>query len=396
MTTTDLICTTGAADTLLDEIRHAGRFALDTEFVSERTYRPRLALVQIATPDRVAAIDPLAIEDLDALWRLVADPAVVTVVHGGEQEARFCRLATGCLPAAYVDVQLAAGFAGERFPMSYANLVERVLKRRPRQGQARTDWLRRPLSDSQMDYALEDVRHLHALWDRLERLLDARNRRSWLEEEEDRRLAAVERDLMGARWRRVAGAQKLSRRGLAVVRELSAWREREAAQRNHPRAWVLSDHLIVAIAESLPRSLADLRRLRGLDRVKDRYAATLLASVERALALPEDELPSRGRPSRKEAQVRMLGLLLEAVLESHCAKEGIDTSLVGGANDLRDLVRWHLDGKRGEAGLALIEGWRAELVGDLFEQALQGEVTVRVRDAWARDALEVAQCEGAG
>lgn len=396
MTTTDLICTTGAADTFLDEIRYAGRFALDTEFVSERTYRPRLALVQIATPDRVAAIDPLAIEDLDALWRLVADPAVVTVVHGGEQEARFCRLATGCLPAAYVDVQLAAGFAGERFPMSYANLVERVLKRRPRQGQARTDWLRRPLSDSQMDYALEDVRHLHALWDRLERLLDARNRRSWLEEEEDRRLAAVERDLMGARWRRVAGAQKLSRRGLAVVRELSAWREREAAQRNHPRAWVLSDHLIVAIAESLPRSLADLRRLRGLDRVKDRYAATLLASVERALALPEDELPSRGRPSRKEAQVRMLGLLLEAVLESHCAKEGIDTSLVGGANDLRDLVRWHLDGKRGEAGLALIEGWRAELVGDLFEQALQGEVTVRVRDAWARDALEVAQCEGAG
>ena len=352
--------------------------------------------MQIATSDRVAAIDPLAVEDLDALWRLVADPAVVTVVHGGEQEARFCRLATGCLPAAYVDVQLAAGFAGERFPMSYANLVERVLKRRPRQGQARTDWLRRPLSDSQMDYALEDVRHLHALWDRLERLLDARNRRSWLEEEEDRRLAAVERDLMGARWRRVAGAQKLSRRGLAVVRELSAWREREAAQRNHPRAWVLSDHLIVAIAESLPRSLADLRRLRGLDRVKDRYAATLLASVERALALPEDELPSRGRPSRKEAQVRMLGLLLEAVLESHCAKEGIDTSLVGGASDLRDLVRWHLDGKRGEAGLALIEGWRAELVGDLFEQALQGEVTVRVRDAWARDALEVAQCEGAG
>ena len=396
MTTTDLIYTTGAADTLLDEIRHAGRFALDTEFVSERTYRPRLALVQIATPDRVAAIDPLAIEDLDALWRLVADPAVVTVVHGGEQEARFCRLATGCLPTAYVDVQLAAGFAGERFPMSYANLVERVLKRRPRQGQARTDWLRRPLSDSQMDYALEDVRHLHALWDRLERLLDARNRRSWLEEEEDRRLAAVERDLMGARWRRVAGAQKLSRRGLAVVRELSAWREREAAQRNHPRAWVFSDHLIVAIAESLPRSLADLRRLRGLDRVKDRYATTLLASVERALALPEDELPSRGRPSRKEAQVRMLGLLLEAVLESHCAEEGIDTSLVGGANDLRDLVRWHLDGKRGEAGLALIEGWRAELVGDLFEQALQGEVTVRVRDAWARDALEVAQCEGAG
>lgn len=395
MTTNDLIGTTGAADTLLDEIRHAGRFALDTEFVSERTYRPRLALVQVATPDRVAAIDPLAVENLDALWRFVADPAVVTIVHGGEQEARFCRLATGSLPAAYVDVQLAAGFVGERFPMSYANLVERVLKRRPRKGQARTDWLRRPLSDSQLDYALEDVRHLQALWDRLEQLLDARNRRSWLEEEGDRRLAAVERDLMGVRWRRVAGAQKLGRRGLAVVRELSTWREREAAQRDHPRAWVLSDHLIVAIAESLPRSPADLRRLRGLDRVKDRYAAILLASVERALTLPENELPSRGRPPRKEAQVRMLGLLLEAVLESHCAKEGIDTSLIGGASDLRDLVRWHLDGKRGEADLALVQGWRATLVGDLFEQALQGQVAVRVRDAWARDALEVAQCEGA-
>ena len=395
MTTNDLIVTTGAADTLLNEIRHAGCFALDTEFVSERTYRPRLALAQIATPDRVAAIDPLVVEDLGELWRLVADPAVVTIVHGGEQEARFCRLATGCLPAAYVDVQLAAGFVGERFPMSYANLVERVLDQRPRQGQARTDWLRRPLADSQLDYALEDVRHLHALWGQLERLLDARNRRSWLEEEEGRRLAAVERDLIGARWRRVAGAQKLSRRGLAVVRELSTWREQEAAQRNQPRAWVLSDHLIVAIAESLPWSLADLRRLRGLDRVKDRYAAAWLAGVERALALPENELPARGRPPRKEAQVRMLGLLLEAVLESRCAKAKIDTSLVGGASDLRDLVRWHLGGKQGGVDLALIEGWRAELVGDLFEQALQGQVTVRVRDAWARDALEVAPCEGA-
>ena len=395
MIVSDLICTAEAADTLLNEVRHAGRFALDTEFVSERTYRPRLALVQIATPDRVAAIDPLAVEDFSALWQLVADPAVVTIVHGGEQEARFCRLATGCLPAAYIDVQLAAGLVGERFPMSYANLVERVLKQRPRQGQARTDWLRRPLSDSQLDYALEDVRHLHALWDRLERLLNTHSRRSWLDEEEGRRLAAVERDLLATRWRRVAGAQKLSRRGLAVVRELSTWREQEAAQRDHPRTWVLSDHLIVAIAESLPRSLADLQRLRGLDRAKGRYAVTLLASVERALALPEDELPSRDRPSRKEAQVRMLGLLLEAMLESHCAHEGIDTSLVGGANDLRDLVRWHLSGKQGEAGPALVQGWRAELVGDLFEQALHGQVAVRVRDAWARDALEVAQYEAA-
>lgn len=147
MTASDLITDAGAADLLFDEIREAGRFALDTEFVSERTYRPRLALVQLATPDRVAAIDPLAVGDLEAVWSLVADPAVTTIVHGGEQEARFCHLATGRLPAAYIDVQLAAGFVGGRFPMSYANLVQQALGLRPRQGQARTDWLRRPLAD---------------------------------------------------------------------------------------------------------------------------------------------------------------------------------------------------------------------------------------------------------
>ena len=322
MTASDLITDAGAADLLFDEIREAGRFALDTEFVSERTYRPRLALVQLATPDRVAAIDPLAVGDLEAVWSLVADPAVTTIVHGGEQEARFCHLATGRLPAAYIDVQLAAGFVGGRFPMSYANLVQQALGLRPRQGQARTDWLRRPLADSQLDYALEDVRHLHPLWRRLEQQLADRDRRPWLEEESGRRMASVERDLTEVRWRRVAGAQKLSRRGLGVVRELSLWREAEAERRDQPRAWVLADHLVTAIAESLPHSLDDVRRLRGLDRVKEAHAGALLACVERALALPEDELPPKGRPPRKEAQVRMLGLLLEAVLESHCAKAG--------------------------------------------------------------------------
>jgi len=389
VTALDLITTAGAAQSLWEEIRGAGGFAFDTEFVSERTYRPRLALVQVATPNRVAAIDPLAIGDLEPLWALVADPAVTTIVHGGEQEARFCRLATSRVPAAYIDVQLAAGFAGLRFPMSYANLVERTLGSRPRQGQARTDWLRRPLTDSQLDYALEDVRHLHALWERLQEQLDGRQRRPWLDEENARRLAAVERGFTEVRWRRVSGAQKLNRRGLGIVRELSLWREAEAERRDQPRAWVLSDHLIVAIAESMPRSLDDVRRIRGLDRAKDGHASTLVTHVERALALPEDELPSKGRPPRKEAQVRMLGLLLEAVLESHCAEEAIDTSLVGGASDLRDLVRWHLNGQQGEAVPALLEGWRAELVGDLLERTLRGDVTVRVRDASAPDALTI-------
>ena len=373
-----------------EEIGAAGRFAFDTEFISERSYRPELALVQVATPARLALIDPLAVPDLRHFWSLVADPAVETVVHAGEQEARFCWFAGGALPGALRDVQLAAAFAGEPYPLAYGGLVQRILRITPTQGQARTDWLRRPLSDAQLAYAAEDVRHLLPLWDRLAARLATLGREDWFKEESERRLAALHTELTTSRWWRVAGSQRLSRRGRAVVRELAEWREGVAERRNRPRQQMVPDHLLVALAETQPRDRAEARRVRGCERFNDFDLQALVEGIARALALPEAELPERARRPQEPPQARMLATLLQAVLESLCAEQEIATAVVGGADNLRELVLWHLDGRDSRMPPTLLQGWRAAFCGDRLEAALYGQIAVRVRDPYAHHPLELS------
>lgn len=370
-----------------DEIGAAGRFAFDTEFISERTYQPELALVQVATPTRLALLDPTAVPDLRAFWRLVADPAMETVVHAGEQEARFCWLAVGALPGAWRDVQLAAAFVGERYPLSYGNLVQRILGTPPVQGQARTEWLRRPLTGAQIAYATEDVRHLLPLWERLAARLSALGREEWFMEESERRLAALRVEFTGPRWWRVAGSQGLNRRARAVVRELAEWREEMAERHNLPRPRVLPDHLILALAEALPRDRSEARRVRGCERLSDHDLQALVERIARALALPESELPARMRRQHEPPQVRMLATVLQAVLESLCAERQFAAALVGGADDLRELVLWHLDGRDAGVRPALLQGWRAAFCGDLLEDALYGKIALRVRDPHSQHPL---------
>lgn len=379
-----------AAAALGEEISVAGRFALDTEFISERSYRPELALVQVATPTRLALIDPLAVPDLHRFWSLVADPVVETVVHAGEQEARFCWFAVGALPGALRDVQLAAAFAGEPYPLTYGSLVQRILGVVPAQGQARTDWLRRPLTGAQLVYAEEDVRHLLPLWERLAARLAALGREDWFQEESERRLTALRTELTTSRWWRVAGSQRLNRRGRAVVRELAEWREGVAERRNRPRQQVAPDHLLVALAETRPRDRAEARRVRGCERLNDADLEALVKGITRALALPEAELPEHARRPQEPPQARMLATLLQAVLESLCAEQEIAATVVGGADNLRELVLWHLDGRDSSMPPALLQGWRAAFCGDRLEAALYGKIAVRVRDPHARHPLELS------
>ena len=386
-----LLADPAALESLYEEIERAGRFALDTEFVSERTFRPELALIQVATPERVAVIDPIAMPDLRRLWEFVADPGVLTVMHAGEQEARFCWLAVGALPGSLFDVQLAAGFSGERFPLAYHRLVERWLGVRPPQGQTRSDWLRRPLAAAQIAYAREDVQHLLPLWERLDARLIERGRQGWLAEETARRLGEVERGLTTVAWRRVGSLSALGRRGLAVVREVALWREALAERRNAPRRHVLRDDLIVSIASARPRSREELGRLRGLERIGERTAHDLLACVERALALPAAQLPERGASHHHPRQARMLGLLLEAVLESLCVEHGVDAPLVGSAGDLRALVAWRLTGRDPAQTPALMQGWRAALCGQRLEDALAGRLVVRVTDLTSEHPITVTR-----
>ena len=385
---------------LCAEIREAGLFGLDTEFVSERTYWPELGLVQISTPERIAVVDALAV-DTRPLWELVADAEIVTVAHAYEAEARFCWQATDREPAALFDVQLAAGFEGLRYPMAYGTLVRQVLRRDVRQSETRTDWTRRPLSARQLQYASDDVVFLLPLFERLRDGLERTERLVWLEEETGDRLAALVADLITPQWRRMAGSRKLSGRSLAALREIYLWREAEAKARNVPRKRVLRDDLVLAAAGALPESEVRLRQIRGVDQVRAGDREDVVAAVARAVALPEAELPTRRGRSAAPAQARMLALFLEAVLESACQRANVDATLVGGASDLREFVRWELqvgdsdgEGTRGGERLpALLRGWRREVCGDVLESAVRGEVLLRVANTASEHPLEVVEEE---
>ena len=226
-----LITTNRQLNDLVDHIRAAGRFGFDTEFVSEDTFEPVLCLVQVATRDRLALIDPLAVRDLDPFWDVVCDPAIEVAMHAAGEDLRICLIKTGRLPRRVFDVQMAAGLVGYSYPLSLVNLVGQVLGVRLGGGETRTDWRRRPLSSAQVDYALDDVRYLLDMADFFAASLKELGRAAWAEEEFEEFVASVARRADEERWRRLPGLNQLGRRGMEMARQLSLWREDEARGR---------------------------------------------------------------------------------------------------------------------------------------------------------------------
>ncbi len=381
---------------LADRIRAVGIMGLDTEFVSEHTYQPQLALLQVATPDELCLIDPLSERIQKApdqpIWDLMADPSVRTIVHAHDQEAQFCLQRTGKPPGDLFDVQLAAAFSGHYFPIAYDKLVGRELRRSVGPSQSRTNWLQRPLTEAQCRYAADDVRWLFRLHDRfVERMSrnPAQERLSWLLEETNARLNRLGRR-EADRYRRLSGANKLSPRSLAALRELSSWREQVASRRNVPFRRIASDGLLVAVAASRPKSRGELSSVRGVGQLKQDYHQDVLAAVEAALAAPEDALPSpvsghnRGKPSR------MVLLFLESVLAAACARHQIDSELVGSSSQLRALISWNEYGRPPDDMPALLVGWRAEVCGQPLLDALDGRISLSISDPLSANPLAVA------
>jgi ribonuclease D len=370
------------------ELAGADLIAFDTEFVSEDSYRPHLCLIQVAAAGRLAVIDTLTIDDLGPFWETLAAPGHETVVHAGREELRFALQATGRRPHRLFDVQIAAGLVGLEYPAAYRTLVTRLLGQNVPKGETRTDWRRRPLSQRQIDYALQDVVHLKDVRDELQTRLERLERRAWLDEEMQAWQDRIEQAESEERWQRVSGISGLSRRSLAIARELWRWREAEAESRNQPPRRVLRDDLLVELAR---RQTADRKRIqavRGLERRHlQRSMPEIAERIERALQLPEDALPSRGRRQGRPPFV-LLGQFLAAALSAICRSADLAPALVGTAEDVRELVAYHLgvDGtgkRRGERSReehlpALGRGWRAEVVGNRINELLDGRIALRV------------------
>jgi ribonuclease D len=307
------VTTDGQLQDYSRQLARAKSITLDTEFVSEHTYRPVLCLVQVAADGRPALIDALAVEDLAPFWDALASPGHRTIVHSGRSELEFCLEAVGRPPAGLVDVQIAAGLVGIEYPAAYGTLISKLIGEGPKKHETRTDWRRRPLSTRQIDYALDDVRYLHPIYDALQGRLTRLGRATWLDEEMAAWMAEVQQSLSDERWRRVSGSSGLDARSLAVLRELWRWREAEAKRRDSPVRRVLRDDLIVELARQATPDLRRIRSLRGLERGDlQRRLPQIAACVSKALALPDEQCPRleggsrrptvRGPPGRQDGR----------------------------------------------------------------------------------------------
>ena len=250
----EIITTPAQLKGLVDHLRAIGRFAFDTEFVSEETFEPVLCLIQVATRERLAVIDPLAVRDVSPFWDVVLDPAVEVVMHAAGEDLRICLIRTRALPRRVFDVQIAAGLAGLNYPLSLVNLVGQVLGISLAGSETRTDWRHRPLSAAQLNYALDDVRHLLDLADHFIGRLAQLSRTAWAEAEIADFIESIAQRADEDRWRRLPGLHQLSRRSLEMARRLAEWREDEARRQNRPLRQVVRDDLLVAIAKRQPRN----------------------------------------------------------------------------------------------------------------------------------------------
>ena len=368
-----------ALSTLVARALEADAVALDTEFVWERTYYPRLGVVQLALAEDDAHLIDAAALDLAPLGALLGAPGVVKILHDAQQDLVILRRATGAYPQNIFDTRRAAGFVGMPATLSLGELVRRTTGTRLPKTESRTDWLRRPLSDKQHEYALDDVRYLNQVRSHLLEQADARRRTAWVREE----MAAYDDPSLyeepdpRAQYHRLPGAKHLSPRRRAVLRELAAWREEEAQRRDLPRGHVVPDKALAAIARLLPTTRDALARINGIGgATMRRYKDTLFEVVQRGLDLPENTLPPRPpRPAADDTLAPRVNLAL-ACLAGQGLAEGIDPALVAARAEVTALVAAAPNAD--PARHALLRGWRRAFLGEDLLALLAGQRTVHV------------------
>ncbi|MBK9178169.1 MAG: HRDC domain-containing protein [Acidimicrobiales bacterium] len=343
-------------------------YAVDTEFHRERTYFPKVALVQLAGPRGVALVDALAV-DLAPLGRLL-DGSGTAVMHAAGQDLEVLDRACGTVPTHLFDTQVAAGFVGYGTPSLVALLSGELGVKVPK-GDRLTDWLRRPLTADQRAYAASDVAHLLALHRRLVERLEERGRLGWaLDECDELRLRPVGGAVPEEAWLRLKEHRHLRGTSRGVAQAVAAWRERRAARLDQPVRQVLPDLALVSIAQRPPRTLAELQQVRGLDgrHTRGPVGEELLAAVAEGLRLPADQVQeSRGEDLPRH--LRPAVTLVSAWVSQLARDAELDTALLATRSDLVELLGDPPSGR-------LTHGWRAELAGEAVRKLVRGEAAL--------------------
>jgi ribonuclease D len=368
-----LLTTTAELAELCAELAEEPFVALDTEFMRDRTYWPKVCLIQLAGEVRHAAVDPLAPEiDLAPLFALLADPAVLKVFHAARQDIEIFHHVTGQVPLPLFDTQLAAMVCGYGEEVGYETLVAQLTKARVDKSSRFTDWSRRPLSPQQLNYALADVIHLREVYQKLEQKLEESGRRDWVAQE----LAgltnpATYRQEPEDAWKRIK-VRSRDARFLAIVQALAAWRERSAQARDLPRNRILRDDLLLEVAANRPTSQDDLTKMRrvSLDR---RSVAEVVEAVRAALAIPQAELPRVEPPPKLPRGLGPMIELLRVLLKLQCEEHHVAQRLVANSSDLETIAAEDVP------DVAALKGWRFEVFGRAALALKRGELALAIR-----------------
>lgn len=374
MTPSDpVIATSADLKSLIANAKKVEAVALDTEFVWERTYYPRLGLIQLGLSDEQCyLIDPLAIDDLSPMGDLLRDRSVIKIFHDAPQDLAILHRVTGATPQNIFDTKIAAGFASLPETLSLGKLIQELLEIELGKKETRTNWLKRPLSDAQIRYALDDVRYLRAVRILLQNSIIGPTIRLWLQEELNllNNPASYTNLDDSNRFRKIRGTSSLTEEGLEVLKNLVIWREGMARRSDKPRGHILKDTVLVDLAEKKPVQLAELTSLDSISaKAVKKYGQSLVTLISSTLKKNHAFFPEKKRPLRltaveKKSHERLLGLI-----ELKCSLLGIAPGLVGNSKELKKLVKI-LHNKDIDEGqhLRQTEGWRKKLLEDFFRQ----------------------------
>ncbi|MBQ6390544.1 MAG: ribonuclease D [Eggerthellaceae bacterium] len=350
--------------------------AVDTEFLREKTYYPKLCLMQLATDDEIAIVDPFEVEDLKVLAPLFENEEIVKVFHAGHQDIEIIIYDIGCVPRPIFDTQVAAALLGQAQQIGYSSLVHSLCGVKLKKTDSFKDWSARPLSESQINYAKDDVVYLPKMYKSMKDTLTEKGRMSWLDAEfeemtDPATYIADERE----RFRRLKHFTQLSRRQMAAAREIAAWREIEARKRNVPRKWVITDEQIVEACKREPRTIDELFMVRGMrERLTTRDARDIIELAVAALDSAPDTWPEVPNSSKSEPNVDAQVDLLMSIVRIRATEYGVAVPTLASHSDLVEVARGH------RKGIDLLKGWRRELVGAELVDFMEGRLTLSIKN----------------
>lgn len=345
--------------------------AIDTEFLREKTYYPIFCLLQIATPDWVVCVDPIALPDLSELFKVINNPDIIKVLHSCRQDLEIFYKLTGQVTYPVFDTQIAAPLLGFQENPGYAMLVSNFLNINLSKAHTRTDWSARPLSEAQIQYAADDVIYLCKIYKILCQQLEEAGRTDWLTNdfEQLKNTELYQVSPVNA-WLKVKGRNKLTGKQLSIVQSLTEWREKTAQEENRPKNWLVRDDLLLELAKLQPIKIDQLAKIRNInERTVKRYGKVICQLIEESMSNPPIALNDKTKATKKTQQQEAVLDVLTAVVRVRADENSINPMILASRKELEKLLLNSDDS-------AVLQGWRHSMVGKELQGLLKGEFSL--------------------